>query len=291
MQKINIRSIRSKATEEYRHELAKEFINKKWVRDFLVKYELDEEYLIENLGTFIRVDDENKECEKCHGYASCPKINRGFKTSYDPLNDEIMYVTCDKRNEYDIVANSYIRRDFYDDWVTKNMFDDFKINPQRKGIQMALIQILNELTSNGLYLYGNPESGKSFILATFANEMAKNGKKVAFVNVSSFLNELKNLFGTSNNEIEEKINDLMTVDFLVLDDIGGETFSAWSINDVLLKIIDHRNRVGLLTCYTSLYSLRKLEKEYATKTSKATRLIQKIKAHSKELELVSLELL
>ncbi len=292
MQKINVRSIRSKATEEYRHELANEYIKKSWVRNFLNKYDLDENYLIENLGTFIRINEENEVCEHCVGYEKCPKLSKGFQTSYNPLNDEVIYASCERRNEYEKVSNNYIRRDFLDEWVTLDLLSDVKVNPLRKGIQIALMQLLNDTTDKGIYLYGLGESGKSFILASFCNELirAKN-KKVAFVDVSSFLNELKNLFGVSNADIEEKIKELQMVDVLVLDDIGGETYSAWSINDVLLKIIDYRNRNNLLTLYTSQYSLNELKKEYEKKSSKASRLIQKILAHSKELELKSLELL
>jgi primosomal protein DnaI len=89
----------------------------------------------------------------------------------------------------------------------------------------------------------------------------------------------------ANSNIDEVIEELQKVDILVLDDLGGETFSAWSINDVLYKIIDYRNRSGLLTCYSSSYSLEDLQKEYLKRSSKATRLISKIQAYADEVEL------
>jgi DNA replication protein DnaC len=91
--------------------------------------------------------------------------------------------------------------------------------------------------------------------------------------------------GPHKASIDEVIEELQKVDILVLDDLGGETFSAWSINDVLYKIIDYRNRSGLLTCYSSSYSLEDLQKEYLKRSSKATRLISKIQAYADEVEL------
>jgi primosomal protein DnaI len=113
----------------------------------------------------------------------------------------------------------------------------------------------------------------------------QHNKKVAFVNVSELLSDLKSQFNVANSNIDEVIEELQKVDILVLDDLGGETFSAWSINDVLYKIIDYRNRSGLLTCYSSSYSLEDLQKEYLKRSSKATRLISKIQAYADEVEL------
>jgi primosomal protein DnaI len=113
----------------------------------------------------------------------------------------------------------------------------------------------------------------------------QHNKKVAFVNVSELLSDLKSQFNMANSNIDEVIEELQKVDILVLDDLGGETFSAWSINDVLYKIIDYRNRSGLLTCYSSSYSLEDLQKEYLKRSSKATRLISKIQAYADEVEL------
>lgn len=292
MQKINIKPIRSRVTEEYREELVKSYLEKAWVKNFLKEFDLDKNYVFENLGLFTRIEEENEPCNNCPGYEKCTKYTKGYKTYLDPYQNEAFYKSCDEKQLYDNLMNSYVRRDFMSNWIYADFRKDLVNNIYRKGVTMQLLDILTGSSSKGIYLHGKGDSGKSYIMAAFCNEMIRsNSLKVAFTNVSDFLQDLKKQFNTPTNNVDEMVEQLKTVDLLVLDDIGGETSSAWSISEILLKIIDYRNHNNLLTCYTSQLTLSELEDEYKRKSSKANRLIQKIRAYSKEVELKGVSLL
>lgn len=292
MEKINIKPIRTKLTESYREEVANEYLKKDSVRKFLIKNNLDSDYLLDNLSLFIRSEEENEACLNCPGYKNCVKQPRGFLTEIDPYLDEICYTPCKYRLAYETVINGYVRKDFYDEWMNYDLINDVKINTYRKRLISLLMGISLGKSNKGVYVHSDVESGKSVILVAFCNHMIRqHNKKVAFVNVSELLSDLKSQFNVANSNIDEVIEELQKVDILVLDDLGGETFSAWSINDVLYKIIDYRNRSGLLTCYSSSYSLEDLQKEYLKRSSKATRLISKIQAYADEVELKGVSVL
>jgi len=286
MEKIKIKPIRTRQTEEYREEVANEYLKRPSVRNFLVKNNLDTDYLLDNLSLFIRFEEENEVCKNCPGYKNCVKQPKGFLTEIDPYLDEICYTPCKYRLDYETIIQGYLRKDFYDEWLSIDLEKDVQANKYRQRLIKLLMTISLGKSNKGVYVHSDGESGKSVILAAFCNHMiAEHGKKVAFVNVSDFLQDLKSQFNTANSNIDEEIEQLQKVDILVLDDIGGETCSAWSINDVLYKIIDYRNRSGLLTCYSSTFDLEDLKKEYLRKSSKATRLIQKIEAYTDQVEL------
>lgn len=286
MEKVNIKAIRTKQTEDYRLEVANDYIKRDSVRSFLKENNLGTDYLMDNLSLFIRSEEENEPCKNCLGYEKCSKQPKGFITQIDPYLDEICYTLCDKRAEHEKLINGYIRKDFYDEWLGLDLIDDVTVNVYRKKLIAKLIAISLGQSNKGVYVHSDGESGKSIIMVAFCNHLiTQHNKKVAFVNVADLLQDLKSQFNVANNSIEDDIYKLQTVDVLVLDDIGGETCSAWSINDVLYKIVDYRNRSGLLTCYSSSYSLDDLKDEYTKKSSKASRLIQKIEAYTDQIEL------
>ena len=117
MEKIKIKPIRTKLTESYREEVANDYLKRDSVRKFLIKNNLDSDYLLDNLSLFIRSEEENEACSKCPGYKNCVKQPRGFLTEIDPYLDEICYTPCKHRLAYETVVNGYIRKDFYDEWM------------------------------------------------------------------------------------------------------------------------------------------------------------------------------
>ena len=88
----------------------------------------------------------------------------------------------------------------------------------------------------GLYIYGSPGRGKTFISQVLAiSPCKKEIATVAFVNTSELESYLKQNFGTS--KIEETTNMLKYVQYLFIDDIGAETISEWFRDGILLSIL------------------------------------------------------
>ena len=143
----------------------------------------------------------------------------------------------------------------------------------------------------GLYLNGNFGCGKTYLISATLNELAKKNHKVAIIYYPELLRSLKESFG-NNDVYNEKFRLLKTVEVLLIDDIGAETMTEWSRDEVLGNILQHRSQEGLTTFFTSNLTIKDLEEHFGTTTKgidrvKAKRIIERIKQRTTEMTLVS----
>ncbi len=137
----------------------------------------------------------------------------------------------------------------------------------------------------GLYLYGGYGIGKTFILKKAVEKILKYGSKVAFLNVSQFQAFVYNCMDAKNSDFKSHIKQFSEVPYLFLDDIGGESISAYFRDTILFGILNTRMEHKRVTFFSSNYSLEELL-IYESKTNKkafpdlkqAERLLERIKA-------------
>lgn len=138
----------------------------------------------------------------------------------------------------------------------------------------------------GLYLSGSFGVGKTYMLAGLANSVAGMGKKVIFLHVPTFIAGLTSHFG--DNTLPQEIQRVANCDLLILDDIGAESLSQWSRDDVLGVILQARMDNMLPTFFSSNFDMEKLEAHFAETRNaidpvKAARLMQRIRFLAKEV--------
>lgn len=145
----------------------------------------------------------------------------------------------------------------------------------------------NYTYQKGLYLHGPFGVGKTYLLAALANFFAKNGIETTMVHYPKFIVDMKAAIG--DNTVQEKMNHLMTAKILILDDIGAESNTSWTRDDVLGVILQHRMQEEMATFFTSNFSMSELEQRLAHTTRgddervKASRIMQRIAFLSKEV--------
>jgi primosomal protein DnaI len=232
---------------------------------YLSRFAEDESFVQEHLGTFLRVLSSRKKCEGCQGLAQCsqPSVGERLCLSNDGvLIEEIEY--CDfalKARSSQSVLDRYMYCD-----VAKNLADldlnNVRYAPEQKQLYLALAAILYEKSDRGLYICGDLGVGKTYLCTALANSLVKKGKKVAFVKVSNFFNEMKSYFGTASEMIDRNISILKNAGYLFLDDIGSETVSEFVRDDILFRILDHRMENSLITMFTSNLNKEELLKHY-----------------------------
>ena len=232
---------------------------------YLSRFAEDETFVQEHLGTFLRVLSSRKKCEGCQGLAQCsqPSVGERLCLSNDGvLIEEIEY--CDfalKARSSQSVLDRYMYCD-----VAKNLADldlnNVRYAPEQKQLYLALAAILYEKSDRGLYICGDLGVGKTYLCTALANSLVKKGKKVAFVKVSNFFNEMKSYFGTASEMIDRNISILKNAGYLFLDDIGSETVSEFVRDDILFRILDHRMENSLITMFTSNLNKEELLKHY-----------------------------
>lgn len=163
-------------------------------------------------------------------------------------------------------------------------------NPERKEALAKIATFLQKFARDphqkGLYLSGNFGVGKTYILAGLANQLAARGTEVVFLHVPTFISSLSSHF--EDNSLPTQIKHLSTTPILILDDIGAESLSQWSRDDVLGVILQHRMDNILPTFFSSNFDMENLEKHFSqTKNAidpvKAARLMQRVRFLAEEV--------
>lgn len=243
---------------------------------------------------------EISQCRKCKNILEC-------------LNEVSGYVYYPEKNGSDVVF-SYIPCKYQKELMQENTHLNniyyFSIPKEIKNAKMAnidtsdrnrfeVIKWLQEFIKTyqkgtkkkGLYLSGNFGCGKTYLISAMLNELAKNGQRIAIVYYPELLRSLKESFSYPA-EYKERFNIVKKADLLLLDDIGADTVTEWSRDEVLGTILQYRMEEALPTFFTSNLTIEELESHLAVTNKevdgvKARRIIERIKQLSDNLIMIS----
>jgi len=106
--------------------------------------------------------------------------------------------------------------------------ETFAVDVQRQALAQALLdaQLYAEQPRGWLYVCGPCGAGKSHLAAAIANELAGAGWGVTYASVPDLLRFVRGGFG--GGEADARLEALMHIDLLMLDDIGAEYLTAWA---------------------------------------------------------------
>lgn len=243
---------------------------------------------------------ELNNCKNCKNIMECKNEVEGY-VYYPNKNEndiEFAYVPCKYKKEMD-KDNAYLDNIFYfdipRDIKNARMRDIDTKDKNRYETIRYLKEFINDTKKNiyhkGLYLSGNFGCGKTYLVSAMLNELAKNGKRVAMVYYPEFLRSLKESFNDSY-EYKNKFNIIKKVDLLLIDDIGAETMTEWSRDEVLGTILQYRMEEKLPTFFTSNLTIEELESHLSTTSRevdnvKARRIIERIRQLTDNIEMIS----
>lgn len=261
---------------------------------FVMQNDLKHSTILMGINQLMSYQEGKKICSECKGLYECKLAHIGMTPHLSLYNQDIIldYERC----KYNQTVDARDKINAY--YVPKRVFnadlsDYDMIGNMRKEIHKYIMDYLNNLPQNqpmkALYLSGVYGSGKTYILAAIASELARKGKKVTFVYYPDLVRELKSSIGTG--QLEDRVSELKTAEVLFLDDIGGETFSAFIRDEVLGPILQHRVLDELPTFFSSNIKLKNLTNALAgdsspLELSKAVRITERIRALAIEYELM-----
>jgi len=261
---------------------------------FVMKNDLKHNTIVMGINQLISFQDGKRICSECKGLYECKLAHIGMTPHLSLYNQDITldYARC----KYNLVDDSKSKINAY--YVPKKVFnadlsDYDMIGSMRKEIHKYIMDYLNKYSKKNpmkaLYLSGLFGSGKTYILAAIANEMARKGYEVTFVYYPDLVREIKSSIGTGT--LEERVIELKTAQVLFIDDIGGETYSAFIRDEVLGPILQHRVLDELPTFFSSNIKMKSLTNSFVgdgsqLELSKALRILERIKALAVEFELM-----
>ncbi|MBQ1879352.1 MAG: ATP-binding protein [Bacilli bacterium] len=234
----------------------------------------------DNLGMLLDYKADFSICRNCPGLEKCPKSNPGYALDITKDNGylERRFTPCHKvvlRMKRDA---RYILSDMPDEWKEKN-FNDVDMSAARNVTLRKLLTAQEK--GNWFYLNGGFNSGKSYILACFANQYAEdNDVSVAFVDTTRLIDRLRNYSIKDKKSFSEEMSKLTSVPLLVLDGFGNEYKSDFAFSTVLYPLLSERARNKNLTFFTSDFSYKDIEEMYAKSVGlpRAKQLISLIKS-------------
>lgn len=176
-----------------------------------------------------------------------------------------------------------------------DLMEDVDVTDDRNKLLALIYDFLNKFKKDphqkGLYLSGEFGVGKTYILAGLANYVVTNmNKNVIFLHVPTFIAGLASHFDDNSPiSLQEEIRRISECDLLILDDIGAESLSQWSRDDVLGVILQARMDNVLPTFFSSNLDMEALQSHFeetrnATDPVKARRLMQRVQFLAKEVE-------
>ena len=256
------------------------------VSNFIMNNDLTHETIIRGVNNILTYINDKDTCSKCKGLYECKLVTTGFCPKLEIYNEdiELEYEKC----KYNLADGS--KQNISAFYVPKKIFqaalDDFDmIGSERKEIHRHMLNFLKNFNKKnyvkGMYLSGVYGTGKTYILATMANELAKLGYKITFVYFPDLVRELKSSIGT--DRFEAKIEKLKATEVLFIDDIGGETPNPFIRDEVLGPILQYRLLDQLPTFFSSNLKTKTLldalcKENTMLEKTKAARIIERIKA-------------
>lgn len=149
-------------------------------------------------------------------------------------------------------------------------FDNFIVRPgTEKAYKMAKDYVENfgiyKREGKGLLLSSIPGTGKTHLCGAITNELLKNLTSVIFVVVPELLQHIRNTYGKGTETEAQIMYGLSECDLLILDDIGAEKKSDWTM-EKLFTVIDSRYRNNQPIIFTTNCDSDDLEERIGERT-------------------------
>lgn len=254
---------------------------------------VNKEMVERSLGKLYEYISQSPECCNCGSTEKCTNYLKGFvpKLYITQNTIDVEYERCkqkiieDERREIEsMISSMHMPKDVLSATLKDLYIDDasrVKIANYAADF-IAHYKQTGELPKKGFYLHGEFGVGKSFVLGAIANELASLKVPSVLVFVPEFLRELKN--SIHDQTLQEKVDYVKQAPVLMLDDIGAETLTSWTRDEILGPILHYRMSEQLPTFITSNFDYDELEHHLAQNSRgdvevvKAARIMERIKA-------------
>lgn len=208
-------------------------------------------------------------CDKCPGIKNCTKDNAylNSKVTFNNGIVETQLIPCRALLKRVSFERQFLVQDFPDAWLDDSMNDVNKTKERRNAFSAYNKYVKDEQT-NWIYLTGGIGSGKSYLAAIMAIDLAKKALKgkvpICFIDSAKRILELNDLNKKNNDEFKKKLEQYSNVPVLVIDDFGHEFVNDFIRDAIINEIISTRCNKRLFTIFTSNYSLNDIEVLYTT---------------------------
>ena len=213
-----------------------------------------------------RAEKEIAQCDNCTGDLCKKKTNQYFRPviRFTQWGLSIAQAPC-PAGELRILQRQCGRAQIPRKYVGKSFNDYQQTEDNQRAIQLAKL-FCQKKPSQGLYLFGECGTGKTFLAAIIAQEFLREFVPVIFGDLPALLADLKATFDKGGTEA--LLDRYCNCDLLILDDLSAGQVTEWTVG-VIYQIVNSRYNNQKPTVITSNYDLRGLEEILSRKDSVA----------------------
>ena len=206
-------------------------------------------------------------CANCPGLDHCQKNNPHFRMTLRREYGVIArhYDPCEKMVSLSSFYERYIICSFSPEFRDASLQDIATSVSSRNAVIKKMGTIATGALDGWVYLTGSNGSGKTYMLACFANFITTNKGKGAFCDTTQLLEELKSLSINDKEGFEALTKSLREASILVLDDFGNEFKTEYSFTSLLFPLLSYRAKEGKLTCFASDFKIAQVASMYQPK--------------------------
>ena len=294
MKKFNYKVVMSDELKKEKNNLCRYLLSEPSIQEFLQIFELSENFVYEHTYLLKDYVERKKKCIGCVGLEYCQQEIKGYLLSLnlEGIDVEKVLLPCKYKVDFEnaiIHKSNFSLNDMSEEQLQYTLKDIDKSKETREYniVYYSVSKSFSNNEKKGFYLCGEPGVGKTYLVCCYINEEARKGKKSAFVHVPTLIANLKSIM-YDNIAFRKVIYSLKNADVLVLDDIGGESASTWTRDDILLPLLNERMEKNKKTLFTSNCNFEEIEEFYRLKSKAindavgAKRLVERIKALADE---------
>lgn len=212
----------------------------------------------------LKILEIEERCQNKAGY--CNQTHYRFERNQITNQLKLVAFNCPK---YELFLKEQWNNPSYSDLndeQKKIVFNnEFKPTPNQYKLTKYLVEILKgESKLSGMFIYGDFQTGKTFLIAAFLNTyLSMNPKKhVSYILLNKLNLALKKMFSNNSNEADKLKKTFCDVDLLVIDGFGVEQKAKWLQMGFLLEVLEYRYEHQKPTIFISNRSLNDLKKYY-----------------------------
>ena len=252
--------------QKQKEESINELIKDPYIMKVLSDGQVGRDFIEENWVEFLDFQEDVQKCKDCKGLYQCHKVSKGMKQAVHVENRHLKTVLVPCKYGKEILEKQNILSHI----TVSNVSDDLLLSDLKsikdimnKELASTIDHFLSNTSKKGLFICGPSGCGKSTLAGFLTRSLAKQGYRLGYIHFPTYLIDLKNSFSEFGND--NNIEELRNVDYLVIDDLGGENVTSWSRDEVLSAVLTYRSQNKKITLFTSQYGQDDLIKIYTLK--------------------------